>query len=158
MSMNFSGERVLGVGVAAAWAALNDDAILKRCIPGCETLQRSEPDLIEATVALSIGPVKARFKGKVRFEDVQPEQGYRMVFEGQGGVAGFSKGTAVVRLSAQDDQRTLLTYDASAQVGGKIAQIGSRLVDAAAQKITGEFFSRFEKELASGSPSQPQPE
>ena len=146
--MKLQSERMLPVDVATAWSALNDDAVLQRCIPGCEALTRVAADLLEATVSLAIGPVKARFKGKVQLADVQPLKGYRMVFEGQGGVAGFSKGTALVQLAAQDDGRTLLTYDAAAQVGGKIAQIGSRLVDAAAQKITNEFFARFEKELA----------
>lgn len=151
--MRLKNDRVLPVAIGVAWAALNDDAILLRCIPGCESLVRSEPDLVRATVVLAVGPVKARFNGSVRFEDVEPLKGYRMVFEGQGGVAGFSKGTALVQLFAQDADRTLLSYDAAAQVGGKLAQIGSRLVDAAAQKITGEFFARFEKELAPAVPA-----
>ena len=145
--MKLKNDRLLPVPVANVWSALNDDAILLRCIPGCESLTRSEAHLLEAVVALAIGPVKARFNGRVRFEDVEPLKGYRMVFEGQGGIAGFSKGTALVQLFEQDDGSTMLSYDAAAQVGGKIAQIGSRLVDAAAQKITTEFFARFEKEL-----------
>lgn len=149
MSMQLKSDRMLPVGIDMAWAALNDDEMLRRCIPGCETLRRDADDVLAATVCLAIGPVKARFNGIVRMEDVRPREGYRMVFEGQGGIAGFGKGSAVVQLQAQPDGRTLLSYEAIAQVGGKIAQIGSRLVNSAAQKITGEFFSRFEKELAS---------
>lgn len=149
MSMQLKNDRMLQVGISTAWAALNDDDMLRRCIPGCETLSREGEDVLAATVCLAIGPVKARFSGRVRMQDVRPLEGYRMVFEGQGGIAGFGKGSAVVQLQAQPDGTTLLSYDAAAQVGGKIAQIGARLVNAAAQKITLEFFSRFEKELAS---------
>ncbi|MDP9932797.1 CoxG family protein [Variovorax paradoxus] len=146
--MKFQNERELPVSVTTAWAALNDDAILHRCIPGCESLQRAEPDVLKAVVVLAIGPVKARFNGTVRFEDIQPLKGYRMVFEGNGGIAGFSKGTAEVQLAENADGTTKLAYVAEAQIGGKIAQLGSRLIDAASQKITGQFFARFEQELS----------
>lgn len=149
MSMQLKSDRLLPVNITRAWAALNDDDMLRRCIPGCESLSREADDVLSAVVCMAIGPVKARFHGVVRLEDVRPLEGYRIVFEGQGGLAGFSKGSAVVQLQPQPDGNTLLCYDAMAQVGGKIAQIGARLVNAAAQKITGEFFTRFEKELAS---------
>jgi carbon monoxide dehydrogenase subunit G len=135
-----------------AWAALNDDAVLQRCIPGCESLTRETPEVLKATVALAIGPVKARFNGTVRFENIQPMKGYTLVFEGQGGIAGFSKGTAAVQLVDPGDGKTVLTYVAEAQVGGKIAQLGSRLIDATSKKLAGEFFSRFEQELAAFRP------
>ncbi|MET3515076.1 carbon monoxide dehydrogenase subunit G [Pseudacidovorax sp. 1753] len=152
MSMQLRSERPLPVDMATAWAALNDDETLRRCIPGCESLAREGQDMLVATVCLAVGPVKARFSGTVRMEDVRPPEGYRLVFDGQGGMAGFGKGTAVVQLTTLPDGGTLLTYDAVAQVGGKIAQIGARLVNAAAQKIAAEFFTRFERELATRLP------
>lgn len=146
--MKFAEDRVLPVTPDVAWAALNDDAVLQRCIPGCESLARETPEVLKATVALAIGPVKARFNGTVRFENIQPMKGYTLVFEGQGGIAGFSKGTAAVQLVDTGGGNAVLTYEAEAQVGGKIAQVGSRLIDATSRKLAGEFFSRFEQELA----------
>jgi carbon monoxide dehydrogenase subunit G len=150
--MKFAEDRVLPVTPDVAWAALNDDAVLQRCIPGCESLSRETPEVLKATVALAIGPVRARFNGTVRFENIRPMQGYTLVFEGQGGIAGFSKGTAAVQLVDGSDGTTVLTYEAEAQVGGKIAQLGSRLIDATSKKLAGEFFSRFEQELAAFRP------
>jgi carbon monoxide dehydrogenase subunit G len=150
--MKFAEDRVLPVTPEVAWAALNDDGVLQRCIPGCESLARETPEVLKATVALAIGPVKARFNGTVRFENIQPMKGYTLVFEGQGGIAGFSKGTAAVQLGDGSDGTTVLTYEAQAQVGGKIAQLGSRLIEATSKKLAGEFFSRFEQELAAFRP------
>lgn len=154
--MKFAENRVLPVTPDVAWAALNDDAVLQRCIPGCESVTRETPEVLKATVALAIGPVKARFNGTVRFEDIQPMKGYTLVFEGQGGIAGFSKGTAAVQLVDAGDGTTVLSYEAEAQVGGKIAQLGSRLIDATSKKLAGEFFSRLEQELTAGRPEAEQ--
>jgi carbon monoxide dehydrogenase subunit G len=154
--MKFAEDRVLPVTPGVAWAALNDDTVLQRCIPGCESLTRETPEVLKATVGLAIGPVKARFNGTVRFEDIQPMNGYTLVFEGQGGIAGFSKGTASVQLVDRGDGTTVLAYVAEAQVGGKIAQLGSRLIDATSKKLAGEFFTRFEQELAAFRPVEKQ--
>ncbi|WP_077037905.1 CoxG family protein [Pelomonas sp. KK5] len=130
-----------------AWAALNDEAELQACIPGCESLVRGAPDQLQAVVAAALGPVRARFRAQLSLQDLVPPQSYRVVFDGQGGVAGFGKGTAQVRLEAIDAARCRLSYEIEVQIGGKLAQIGSRVVDAAAQKIIGEFFERFEARL-----------
>ena len=146
--MLIQNEQLLPCGQAEAWAALNDEALLQACIPGCESLTRTAPDKLEAVVAAALGPVRARFTGKLSFSEIEAPSGYRLSFEGQAGPAGFSKGTAQVALQAQGPQQTLLRYEAQVQIGGKLAQIGSRVIDAAAQKIIGEFFTRFEAELA----------
>lgn len=146
--MQLNNERLLPVGQAAAWAALNDDATLQASIPGCDSLTRTAPDTLEATVTLAIGPVRARFKGRLTLQDVQAPDSYAMVFEGQGGAAGFSKGTARVRLTPLNDNATRLHYEAHVQIGGKLAQLGSRVIDGASQKVIGEFFARFEQQLA----------
>lgn len=146
--MLIKNEKLLPCGQAAAWAALNDDAVLQASIPGCESLTRTASDKLEAVVAAALGPVRARFTGKLSFAEIEAPDGYSLVFEGQAGPAGFSKGTAKVRLTPQGSQQTLLAYEAQVQIGGKLAQIGSRVIDAAAQKIIGEFFTRFEAQLA----------
>jgi carbon monoxide dehydrogenase subunit G len=122
--------------------------VLKSCIAGCESLERTGPDAMTAVVALKVGPVSARFKGHLSMTNVQAPNSYTINFEGQGGVAGFGKGAADVALTAQGAQQTLLKYSARATVGGKMAQIGSRLIDAAAGKITDDFFKAFEARLA----------
>jgi len=144
--MNLQGERRLPASPEQAWAALNDPQALKACITGCESLELTGPDEYSVVMAVRVGPVNARFKGRLRLLNIQPLQSYTIEFDGQGGVAGFGKGSADVALSADGDQ-TLLRYGAKAQVGGKIAQIGSRLVDSAAEKVAGEFFAAFEKYL-----------
>ncbi len=133
--------------MAQTWAALNDPEALKRCIAGCESLERTGDDAFQAVVAVKVGPVAARFKGNLKMTDIQAPTSYVIHFDGQGGVAGFGKGSAEVKL-ADDGGNTLLTYNAQAQVGGKMAQIGSRLIDAAAGKITDDFFKAFETEFA----------
>lgn len=144
--MKIASQRELPCSQATAWAALNDAATLQACIPGCESLTR-EGELLQVVVMAAVGPVRARFKGQLQMQDVVVPESYAMRFEGQGGVAGFGKGLAQVKLSAIDEQRCLLDYSADVQIGGKLAQIGSRVVDAAAQKIIGDFFARFEQAL-----------
>lgn len=146
--MLIKNERRLPCGQAQAWAALNDEAVLQACIPGCESLQRLAPEQLEAVVAAALGPVRARFKAKLGLQGIRPPQGYSLVFEGQAGAAGFSKGTARIELLSEGEAQTLLRYEAQVQIGGKLAQIGSRVIEAAAQKIIGEFFARLEAQLA----------
>jgi carbon monoxide dehydrogenase subunit G len=127
----------------AVWAALNDPAILKQCIPGCQSLEMSSPTEMTATVVFKVGPVKATFGGKVTLSDLDPPNGYRISGEGSGGVAGFAKGSAVVRLESEEPEVTVLHYDVDAQIGGKLAQLGARLIDSTAKKLAGEFFASF---------------
>jgi carbon monoxide dehydrogenase subunit G len=152
--MELQGERLIPASVDATWAALNDPDVLKACIAGCESLERTGPDSMTAVVAMKVGPVSARFKGNIAMTNVQAPNGYTINFDGQGGVAGFGKGSADVALTAQDAQ-TLLKYTARATVGGKMAQIGSRLIDATAAKLTEDFFSAFEAHLRAASTPTP---
>jgi carbon monoxide dehydrogenase subunit G len=145
--MEFTGSRTLPVPRDAAWAALNDPEMLKASIPGCESIERVGESEYALGVVAAIGPVKARFKGKLSIADAVPPERYAIVFEGQGGPAGFAKGRANVEL-AYEGAQTRLDYRASAQVGGRIAQVGSRLIDAAASKMTDEFFAAFSSALA----------
>jgi uncharacterized protein len=139
--MDMTGEYRIPAPREVVWAALNDPEILKACIPGCESLEKNGDEMV-ATVVAKIGPVKAKFNGKVRLENPDPPNGYSIVGEGQGGVAGFAKGGADVRL-AEDGADTILTYTAKAQVGGKLAQLGSRLIDGTAKMMAEQFFSAF---------------
>ena len=127
------------------WAALNDPDVLKQCIPGCQSLEMSSPTEMTATVVFKVGPVKATFSGKVTLSDLDPPNAYRISGEGSGGVAGFAKGGATVRLEAEGPDVTVLHYDVDAQIGGKLAQLGSRLIDSTAKKLAGEFFASFGK-------------
>ena len=145
--MNLQGERLIAAAPEATWAALNDPETLKACIAGCETLERVADDEYLATMAMRIGPVNARFKGRLKLENIVPPSSYTIAFDGQGGVAGFGKGSADVRLTPEG-AGTRLAYAARAQVGGKLAQIGSRLIEGAATKITDDFFDAFEARLA----------
>ena len=149
--MELTGERLIPASRPDTWAALNDPAVLKACIAGCESLDSTGPDAFAAVVALRVGPVSARFKGNLQMTQIAAPVSYTINFDGQGGVAGFGKGSADVALSEQGAQ-TLLKYNARAQVGGKMAQIGSRLVDAAAGKITEDFFKAFEAHLLALNP------
>ena len=144
--MELTGERLIPAALPATWAALNDPDILKGCIAGCETLERTEPDAFSAVVAVKVGPVSARFKGNLKMTNVQAPNSYTINFDGQGGVAGFGKGSADVSL-ADEGANTRLRFAARAQVGGKMAQVGSRLIDAAAAKIAEDFFTAFEARL-----------
>jgi carbon monoxide dehydrogenase subunit G len=149
--MDMTGERRIPAPRQKVWEALNDTAVLKSCIPGCESLEKTSDTDMKATAAVKIGPISARFAGKVQLLDLDPPHGYRIEGEGQGGVAGFAKGGAAVRL-AEDGAVTVLTYDVKAQVGGKIAQLGARLIDATAKQMADAFFNRFVAEVAAAAP------
>jgi carbon monoxide dehydrogenase subunit G len=125
------------------WAKLNDAETLKACIPGCESLDKTSDTEFQAVAVTKIGPVKAKFKGKVKLTDLDPPNGYRISGEGDGGIAGFAKGGANVKLSDADGGATRLSYDVDAQVGGKIAQVGARLIEGTARKLSDEFFGKF---------------
>jgi carbon monoxide dehydrogenase subunit G len=142
MAMVMTGEQQLAAPREKVWAMLNDPAVLKACIPGCESLDVIGENEFQAVASNRIGPVKARFKGKVRLTDLDPPNGYKISGEGDGGVAGFAKGGASVML-AEKDGGTLLTYNVEAQIGGKLAQLGQRLVNGAAKKLADDFFVRF---------------
>ena len=144
--MELKGERFIAAPVNTTWAALNNPEVLKACIAGCETLERTGDDAFQAVVAVRVGPVSAKFKGNLKMTDVKPPDSYTIHFDGQGGVAGFGKGSADVALAAEG-AGTRLSYVARAQVGGKMAQVGSRLIDAAAGKIAEDFFTAFETAL-----------
>jgi carbon monoxide dehydrogenase subunit G len=149
MALEMTGEYLLPLDRAKVYAALNDPDMLKRCIPGCEELQKLSDTEFTAVVRMELGPVKARFKGRVRLEDLDPPNGYRIAGEGEGGVAGFAKGGATVSLS-EVPEGTKLAYRAEASVGGKIAQLGQRLLAGAAKKIADKFFNNFTTALADG--------
>ena len=144
--MELTGERLIPAPLAATWAALNDPETLKASISGCESLERSGDNAFTAVVAVKVGPVSARFKGNLQMTNIEAPHSYTINFDGQGGVAGFGKGSADVKLTEEGAQ-TRLAYTARAQVGGKMAQIGSRLIDAAAGKMTADFFDAFEARL-----------
>ncbi len=150
--MELNGERLIPATVDATWAALNDPETLKACIAGCESLERVGDDAFAAVVAMKIGPVSARFKGNLKMTNVQPPTAYTINFDGSGGVAGFGRGSADVALSDAGPATTKLAYSARATVGGKMAQIGSRLIDATAAKITDDFFKAFEAQLQARAP------
>jgi carbon monoxide dehydrogenase subunit G len=140
------------------WAALNDPATLAKCIPGCQKLESSAPNEMSATVVVKVGPVKASFSGKVTLSDIEAPNGYRISGEGSGGVAGFAKGGATVKLTAEGPEATRLDYAVDAQIGGKLAQLGGRLIDATAKKLAGEFFEKFAAELSPQAEQAPQAE
>ncbi len=145
--MQLTSQQTLPVGQAQAWEALNDITLLQQAIPGCEGINPIGDNQYEVVVMAAIGPVRAKFKGKLQLENLQPPNSYTLRFEGQGGAAGHGKGHADIRLESTGAQTTVLHYNAQASVGGKIAQIGSRLVDMAAQKMATEFFEAFNKAL-----------
>ena len=140
--MEMSGEYNIPAPRQQVWEALNDPEILKACIPGCQALNKESDTELSATVKSKVGPVSATFKGKVSLSDIDAPNGYKISGEGTGGVAGFAKGGAEVKLS-DAGEGTLLTYEATGQVGGKLAQIGSRLIDSTAKKMANEFFGKF---------------
>jgi uncharacterized protein len=142
MAMTMAGEVQLAAPRASVWDKLNDPEVLKSCLPGCEQFERAAENEFQAVAVTKIGPVKARFKGKVRLSELDPPNGYKISGEGEGGVAGFAKGGASVVLTDKDGG-TLLTYNVEAQIGGKIAQLGQRLVVGAAKKVADEFFAKF---------------
>jgi uncharacterized protein len=156
--MQLNHQRTLAAPQAAVWAALNDNASLKACIAGCESLENtSESPLAvskQAVIVAAIGPVRAKFTGKLTVSQIEAPSRYSLTFEGQGGAAGFSKGTAAVQLVALDANTTQLSYQAAVQIGGKLAQIGSRIVDAASEKIIADFFTQLEALLCPKTPEQ----
>lgn len=141
--MELVGEKALSAPRAEVWAALNDPDVLRACIPGCETLDRVSETEFVATVTTKIGPIKAKFSGKVQLANINAPESCTISGEGQGGVAGFAKGGADIQLLEQGPGQTMLRYTARAAVGGKIAQLGARLVDSTARKLADEFFTRF---------------
>lgn len=140
--MEFSGRYAIPASPEAVWAALNDPEVLKACIQGCEQMVKTDPAHFEAAVTLKIGPVKATFKGKVALDELDPPRRCVLRGEGSGGVAGFAKGEAEILLAPESDG-TALSYKAKASIGGKLAQIGQRLIDGAAKQIADDFFARF---------------
>jgi|SRR5215204_1338044 len=144
MAMTMNGEVQLAAPRQEVWAKLNDPEVLKACIPGCETLEMLSATEFQAVATNRIGPVKARFKGKVTLSDLDPPNGYRISGQGDGGVAGFAKGGATVKLTPADSgDGTVLSYAVEAQIGGKLAQLGQRLVNGAAKKMADQFFEKF---------------
>jgi carbon monoxide dehydrogenase subunit G len=143
MAMHLEGEERIAAPSQKVWEALNDPEVLKVCIPGCESLEKRSETELAAVVTLKIGPIKARFNGEVMLSNLNPPHSYTISGEGKGGIAGFAKGGADVRLAEESPELTVLTYTAKADVGGKIAQLGSRLITSTSQKLAGEFFSKF---------------
>ena len=146
--MEMSSTRIVHATPETVWNALNDPAVLKDSIPGCESFERVSDNQWRAVVAARVGPVSARFNGTVHIVDAMPPSGYTLKFEGQGGAAGFANGEAKVSLTPSNGGDTALSYTAKANVGGKLAQIGSRLIDGAAAKMADDFFARFAERVA----------
>jgi carbon monoxide dehydrogenase subunit G len=146
--MEMTNTLIVPAPVETVWRALNDPAALKSYIPGCESLEKTGDDMWQAKLAARVGPVSAKFNGTMRMTDSTPPTGYTLKFEGQGGAAGFANGEARVTLAPAVDGQTTLTYVAKAQVGGKLAQIGSRLIDGAAAKLADDFFEKFSAQFA----------
>ena len=144
MAMTMNGEVQLPAPRQVVWAKLNDPDVLKASIPGCEELEKTDEHSFRVVAKMKVGPVSARFKGKVTLSDIDPPNGYKISVEGEGGVAGFAKGGATVGL-ADKDGGTLLSYNVEAQIGGKLAQLGQRLINGAAKKLADEFFANFAK-------------
>ena len=146
--MDMEGTRALAVTQQQAWDALNDPAVLKTCIPGCDKVEATGENRYAVAMAVKIGPVSARFNGKITLSDILPPDSYTITFDGQGGAAGFGKGSSQVRLSPQaGGPGCVLDYKVQAQVGGKIAQLGQRLIDGVARSMAEDFFKRFDDEM-----------
>ena len=145
--MDMQGEERIDAPIQAVWHAINDPEILKASIPGCTALEKVSDTKMLATVILRIGPIKARFEGEVELTDLNPPSSCVILGEGKGGIAGFAKGHALVNLKPDGDDATVLTYAVEADVGGKIAQLGSRLIDSTARKLAAQFFVAISTEL-----------
>ena len=154
--MQMTGQYRIEAPRETVWQALNDVEVLRQCIPGVEEIEKTSDTSFTAKVRAKVGPVSARFAGEVTLSDLDPPNGYTISGEGKGGAAGFAKGGARVRL-ADDGAATLLSYDVDAQVGGKLAQIGSRLIDGTAKKMADDFFSRFAATVGAGAAAEPAP-
>lgn len=150
--MEMKGEQLIPVPQAEVWRGLNDPETLKACIPGCESIERVTDTEYKVALTIAVGPVKAKFAGKLMLSDLNPPTSYALAFEGSGGAAGFAKGNANVRLSTEGSA-TRLSYSTKANVGGKLAQIGSRLIDGVAMKTANEFFAKFNEKMAPAAPA-----
>ncbi|MGR7994520.1 MULTISPECIES: SRPBCC family protein [unclassified Xanthobacter] len=148
MALEMTGECDLAASRETVYAALNDENVLKQCIPGCEEIERLGPDELRAVVVAKVGPVKAKFKGKVTLSDREPPSRYRITGEGDGGISGFAKGGALVTLTELPEGGTRLVYEVEAQIGGKLAQLGQRLIAGTAKKNADAFFENLVKLLA----------
>ena len=142
--MKLTGENIIQAPRLQVWEALNSADVLKETIPGAQTVEQTSADEFEATVEIKIGPVKAKFKGKINLLDIDPPNGYKITGQGSGGTAGFAKGSAIVNLSDGDANTTKLVYDVDAQVGGKLAQVGQRLIQSASKTLADQFFNNLE--------------
>lgn len=145
--MEMTGEQIIPLPQQATWDALNDTAVLKDCIAGCEAIDQTAENEFALTMTARVGPVSAKFKGKMTLLDVKPPEAYTLNFEGQGGVAGFAKGEARVTL-IPDGDTTRLQYAVKANIGGKLAQVGARLIDGVAKKMAEQFFAAFNKRVS----------
>ena len=150
--MEITGKQIIAAPRQRVWDALNDPEVLRKCLPGCESVERSAADELKVVMAAAIGPLRARFTGTLRMTDVQAPSVCTIVFEGQGGAVGFGKGSSSVTLQELNDT-TELSYTAQAQVGGKLAQVGSRLIDSVARKMANDFFKAFSAQLTTGTPA-----
>ena len=150
--MDMTGEYRIPAPREKVWAALSDPETLKRSLPGCESLEKVSETEFVATVVAKVGPVKAKFNGNVGLTNLNPPESYTIAGEGKGGAAGFAKGSADVRLTETDANATVLVYTARADVGGKLAQLGSRLIDGTAKKMADEFFENFRQQLTPPAP------
>ena len=148
MALVIEGEERIAAPLQKVWEALNDPEVLKATIPGCKSLDMKSPTEMTATVVLKIGPIKATFNGEVTLKNLKPPHSYTIQGEGKGGIAGFAKGGADVSLTEEGADVTLLKYAAKADVGGKIAQLGSRLITSTSKKLAGEFFSTFNAKVS----------
>lgn len=152
--MEMSGEHLIKANKQEVWDSLNNPEILKKAIPGCESIEKTSENELVATVKAKVGPVSAKFNGKVTLSNINPPNSYTISGEGQGGPAGFGKGSADVSLEEAGENSTILKFSATAQVGGKLAQIGTRLIDGAAKKIAGQFFENFANILQSNNETE----
>jgi carbon monoxide dehydrogenase subunit G len=152
MAFTMTGEQILPADKATVWRMLNDAEVLKASIPGCEDLTKTSDTSFAAVAKIKLGPVKATFKGNVELSDIDPPNGYTISGQGEGGVAGFAKGGAKVRLEDVEGG-TRLVYDVEAQIGGKLAQLGARLINGVAKKMADEFFAKFAQAVSAGTPA-----
>lgn len=151
--MKMTGTQVIDAPRSVVWKGLNDPKILKQCIPGCESVDAQSPTEMTAVAVIKLGPVKASFTGNVTLSDLNPPESYRISGQGQGGLAGFANGGATVKLTELSATQTQMDYDVDAQIGGKLAMLGSRLIDATAQSLAGQFFTKFGNLMKSDSAS-----
>jgi uncharacterized protein len=154
-SMKLNGSQIIPASRAIVWAGLNDANVLKKCIPGCETIEQLSPTELKATVVAKVGPVKASFTGAVTLSDIVAPESYRISGQGQGGLAGFASGGASVKLTELGPNETQMDYDVDAQIGGKMAMLGSRLIDSTARSLAEKFFTDFANAMKARAASAP---